>query len=87
MLYNTRVFVYLREKIVKLLRGVAKDLHFCMDAELWVNYLTYFGLEGVKKVDLVTNLFRMHQAAKTSNLKSVFFRDKFNILVSLLFEQ
>lgn len=76
---------FFRLPIVKLLRGVAEDLHFCMDAELWVNYLTYFGLEGVKKVDLVTNLFRMHQAAKTSNLKSVFFRDKFNILVSLLY--
>lgn len=75
---------FFRLPVVKQLGGVDSLLHFCMDAELWVNYLAHFGLDGIQKVDLITNLFRMHDAAKTSNLTSVYFRDKFNILISLL---
>ena len=75
---------FFRLPIVKQLGGVDTRLHFCMDAELWVSYLTQFGLIGVKKTDLEINLFRMHEKAKTSNMRSVYFQDKFNILISLL---
>lgn len=74
---------FFRMHVVKQLGGVDTRLHFCMDAELWVNYLTHFGLAGVKKVNLITNFFRMHKMSKTTNAKTVYFQDRFNILVSL----
>lgn len=75
---------FFRLSIVNKLGGVDNKLHFCMDTELWVSYLTYFGLTGIKKIDLVVNIFRMHNSAKTANLRSVYFQERFYILISLI---
>ena len=74
---------FTRLSIVKALGGLDNNLHFCMDAELWVHYLTRFGDKNVKKVDDVLNIFRVHAASKTSNLTQIYYRDRFNILLAL----
>ncbi|MBL7813558.1 MAG: glycosyltransferase [Saprospiraceae bacterium] len=74
---------FMRLDIVKNLGKLETCLHFCMDAELWVNYLTHFGLSKVKKADDVFNVFRLHKQAKSSSQVSIYYQDRFNILFAL----
>ena len=62
---------------------VERDLHFMMDAELWLRYLLNFGLSGVAKTDVYFVLFRVHAAAKSSRLYNVYYSDRYNIYLSL----
>ncbi len=81
--FNNQPPTFMRLAKVKQLGGLEKGLHFCMDAEIWVHYLTQFGLDKVRKVDDIFNVFRLHSQAKSSNLKEIYFRDRFNILLGL----
>jgi glycosyltransferase involved in cell wall biosynthesis len=82
--HNNQPPTFFRLDIVKKLGGLNKDLYFCMDADLWVNYLANYGLnKGVKKVDFITNVFRIHPQAKSSKDTNIYYKDRFNILVAL----
>ena len=65
---------------------VERDLHFMMDAELWLRYLLHFGLAGVVKTETYFVLFRVHVAAKSSRMYSVYYSDRYNIYLSLVHE-
>ena len=62
---------------------VERDLHFMMDAELWLRYLLLFGLSGVKKTETYFTLFRVHAAAKSSRMYDVYYSDRYNIYAAL----
>jgi glycosyltransferase involved in cell wall biosynthesis len=82
--HNNQPPTFFRLYIVKKLGGLNKALYFCMDADLWVNYLVHYGLDnGVKKVDFITNVFRIHPQAKSSKDTDIYYRDRFNILLAL----
>jgi glycosyltransferase involved in cell wall biosynthesis len=82
--HNNQPPTFFRLDIVKKLGGLNKELYFCMDADLWVNYLVNYGLnKGVKKVDFITNVFRIHPQAKSSKDTNIYYKDRFNILLAL----
>jgi glycosyltransferase involved in cell wall biosynthesis len=82
--HNNQPPTFFRLDIVKILGGLNKELYFCMDADLWVNYLVNYGLnKGVKKVDFITNVFRIHPQAKSSKDTNIYYKDRFNILLAL----
>ncbi len=62
---------------------IESDLHFMMDAELWLRYLLHFGLSGVKKTETYFTLFRVHAAAKSSRMYDVYYSDRYNIYAAL----
>jgi glycosyltransferase involved in cell wall biosynthesis len=80
---NNQPPTFFRLDVVKKLGGIRKDLYFCMDADLWVNYLVHYGLNGVKKYDFITNVFRIHDKAKSTKAVQIYYKDLFNILTAL----
>ena len=74
---------FFRLSIVKLL-GIQSDLFFCMDLELWVNYLAHFEHKGIVKTRDFLAVFRIHKAAKTSKSHYVRYTDHINILMCLI---
>ena len=75
---------FFRLSIVKQLGGVATQLHFCMDLELWVNYLAHFGHSGIEENKAFLSVFRLHEAAKTHNDYSIMHTDHINLLLSII---
>ena len=80
---NNQPPTFMRLDVVKKLGGLNKELYFCMDAELWINYLVNYGLNGVEKHDVVLNVFRLHDLAKSSKSMNLYYKDRFNLLFSL----
>jgi glycosyltransferase involved in cell wall biosynthesis len=82
--HNNQPPTFFKLDIVKKLGGIREDLYFCMDADLWVNYLVHYGIEkGIKKDDFITNVFRIHDDAKSTKDTHIYFKDRFNILLAL----
>lgn len=75
---------FFRLSVVKQLGGIQRDLFFCMDLELWINYLTHFGHKGIVKLDDFLAVFRLHEAAKTAKSSYVRYTDHINILLCLV---
>ena len=69
---------------LRQLGDLSDKLHFCMDADLWLRYLTKFGLENVQQSPKVLNVFRIHPQAKSSNAKKIYYADRFNLLMALV---
>jgi glycosyltransferase involved in cell wall biosynthesis len=70
--------------IIKKLGGLNKNLYFCMDGDLWVNYLVNYGNKsGIKLDDFIVNIFRLHFQAKSSKDLNIYHKDRFNILFAL----
>lgn len=75
---------FFRLSVVRQLNGVSNELFFCMDLELWINYLTHFGHKGIVESDIFLAVFRLHENAKTSNSHYIRYTDHINILLSLM---
>lgn len=75
---------FFRLSVVKQLGGISTDLFFCMDLELWINYLTHFGHQGIVHTDDFFVVFRLHEEAKTSKSHYIRYTDHINILLSLV---
>ena len=70
--------------IVKELGGISNQLFFCMDLELWVNYITHFGHKEIRESAEFLAVLRIHSDAKSSNAKKIYYADCFNLLYSLI---
>ena len=65
--------------IIKQLGGINKELHYCMDLELWFRYLVQFGQRNILLVDDLFAHFRLHDESKTVQLQ-VRFREEERLL-------
>jgi glycosyltransferase involved in cell wall biosynthesis len=75
---------FFRLSIVKELGGIESQLYFCMDLELWINYLAHFGHKGVMESAIFLAVFRLHDASKTEKSISTMHTDHINLLLSLI---
>ena len=75
---------FFRLAALRQLGELSNKLHFCMDADLWLRYLTKFGLGNVEQRPKVLNVFRIHPQAKSSNAKKIYYADRFNLLMALV---
>ncbi|MDZ7876474.1 MAG: glycosyltransferase family 2 protein [Saprospiraceae bacterium] len=75
---------FFRLSIVKKMGGVESQLYFCMDLELWINYLAYFGHKGIESSLEFLAVFRLHDAAKTHSSMDVMHTDHINLLLSII---
>jgi glycosyltransferase involved in cell wall biosynthesis len=55
-----------RTEIIRQLGGIDPSLHYEMDWDLWVRYLTRYGQERVRRIDRLIAHFRHHPDAKTT---------------------
>lgn len=58
--------------IIKELGGINKDLHYCMDLDLWFRYLVQFGQKNILLVEDTFAHFRLHDDSKTVQLQVKF---------------
>ncbi len=75
---------FFRLSAFRQLGELSDKLHFCMDADVWLRYLTLFGLENVEKTTTIFNVFRVHSEAKSSSKKHIYYADRFNLLMALI---
>lgn len=67
---------FFKTKSVREVGGVSDNLHFLMDAELWLKYLLMYEQKTILKVDDVFNVFRLHETSKTISLNEKFTLEK-----------
>ena len=58
--------------IIKQLGGINKELHYCMDLDLWFRYLVQFGQTNILLVEDLFAHFRLHDESKTVSLQGKF---------------
>jgi glycosyltransferase involved in cell wall biosynthesis len=75
---------FFRLSIVKELGGIESQLYFCMDLELWINYLAHFGHKGIIGSAKFLAVFRLHDGAKTHNSVTIMYTDHINLLLSII---
>ena len=75
---------FFRLSIVKELGGIESTMYFCMDLELWINYLAHFGHKGIEESPNFLAVFRQHDAAKTHNSITIMHTDHINLLLSII---
>ncbi|MEN9610211.1 MAG: hypothetical protein RLZZ628_1025 [Bacteroidota bacterium] len=75
---------FFRLSVFRQLGAVPTALYFCMDAALWLNYLTQFGLENIAQRDAILNVFRLHNHSKSMNSNAIYYSDRFNLLNALV---
>jgi glycosyltransferase involved in cell wall biosynthesis len=61
--------LFFRLEKIKILRGVDKRFHYCMDLDLWYRYLLTFGLSNIISTEQTLAYYRIHDATKSSNEK------------------
>lgn len=82
--YFSQQPTFFRLSVVEELGGVETQLYFCMDVELWVNYLAHFGHKGIEESTEFLSVFRLHEATKTHNATSIMHTDHINLLLSII---
>jgi glycosyltransferase involved in cell wall biosynthesis len=82
--YFCQPSTFFRLPIIQQLGGVETQLFFCMDLELWINYLAHFGEKGIEESPEFLTVFRMHDAAKTHNSVTIMHTDHINLLLSII---
>ncbi len=75
---------FFRLSVVRQLGGISSELFFCMDLELWINYLTHFGHEGIVQSDTSIAVFRLHENAKTHQSHYIRYTDHINLFHCLI---
>lgn len=75
---------FFRLALFRQLGMVPTELYYCMDAALWLNYLTQFGLENITHSDAILNVFRLHNHSKSMNSNKIYYSDRFNLLNALV---
>jgi glycosyltransferase involved in cell wall biosynthesis len=61
-----------RKSIIDEIGPLNENLHYTMDRDWWVKYLLRYGLNGIKKEDVILANFRLHGASKTVSQSSAF---------------
>jgi len=56
---------FFRKSVFDELGGVASDLHYVMDRDLWIGFLSVHGLQRVVSIDALIAGFRRHEGSKT----------------------
>jgi glycosyltransferase involved in cell wall biosynthesis len=82
--YFCQPSTFFRLPIIKQLGGVETQLFFCMDLELWINYLAHFGEKGIEESPEFLTVFRLHDGAKTHNSVAIMHTDHINLLLSII---
>ena len=59
--------MYWKMNIIRSLNGVNPNFNYGMDLDLWKRYLLTYGLDEVKKIDLITANFRLLESSKTGS--------------------
>lgn len=71
---------------IKELRGVNETLHYVMDLELWLRFLTKFGQQRIKLINTTIAHFRVHSNSKTSTFEEKFKRESNGLFYHLLLQ-
>lgn len=66
---------FFRKEVIEELGGVAADLQYVMDRELWIRFLGSYGLDRIVSVDTTVVNFRHHEASKTVSQGAAFFAE------------
>jgi len=72
-----------RKSVIDEIGPLNENLHYTMDRDWWVKYLLRYGLQGVKKEEVVLANFRLHDASKTVSQNSAFNQERNNYYRSL----
>lgn len=62
--------------VIKKLFPINNELHFLMDADLWLRYLLQYGQDRVKKVEDILARFRLHDSSKTMSQADEFIKQR-----------
>ena len=73
-----------RRRVLSQLGGVCEELHYLMDAELWIRYLLKHGQSKVELVDDLLVDFRFHSDSKTVSRKHRFDLERWRLRSKLL---
>ena len=57
--------MYWKMDVIRSLNGVNPNFNYSMDLDLWKRYLLTYGLDEVKKIELITANFRLLETSKT----------------------
>lgn len=77
---------YFRMSCIHALFPLNDKLHYLMDRDLWIRYLTRFGLDGIRRSDEILVNFRLHGASKTVSQQSEFNTERNSYFYSLAVE-
>lgn len=76
--------VFYRTDIVKQLGGLNKNLHLCLDMDLWFRFLLKFGQTKIEYTDNVLSEFLIHDDGKSSSQAEKMKAEKYGIYRALL---
>lgn len=81
----TQPSTFFRLNDVKSVKGVSNELHYVMDAELWLKLILLHGLKGFKKTDKILVNFRIHESSKTFRhaMENGFLIERSSVIYSL----
>lgn len=75
---------YFRKSLLNEVFPLSEELHYLMDAHMWMQFLLAYGKGNVKQMDKIIVNFRIHDKSKTVAEKDKFRIDKNSIENSLL---
>jgi glycosyltransferase involved in cell wall biosynthesis len=73
---------FFRKSVIDCIGMLNTNLHYFMDAELWLRYLMRYGQDNFLKIDHVLANFRHHASSKTDSKKNMFNREHSLLLYS-----
>lgn len=74
---------YFRMSCIRELYPLNENLNYLMDRDLWIRFLTRFGLDGIHQSDQILVHFRLHEASKTVSQQSEFNKERDSYFYSL----
>jgi len=74
---------FFRKSCIDALGPLNESLHYLMDRDLWIRYLSYFGLEGISRSAQQLVNFRLHEESKTVSQTARFTAERNNYFYSL----
>ncbi len=66
---------FYRMEIIRESRGISRDLHYCMDQEIWFRYLAKYGHQGIYFTDTLLSHFRHHELSKSEDGSGNFLKE------------
>jgi len=74
---------FFRKSCIDTLGPLNESLHYLMDRDLWIRYLTCFGLEGISRSAQQLVNFRLHEESKTVSQTARFTAERNSYFYSL----
>ncbi len=75
---------FFRVSVIQELGFLNEQLHFCMDADLWIRYLMKYGKEGIYSTTDLFNVFRYHEVSKSVQSRDIYLKDRYSLMLSVL---